>query len=223
MIKIVDTRFGIDIDIKQGYVCSLVIEHPKVFCDFVSDIHGQLCGEKGSVVLSENYVPLDIKKSADVITQLVPFTVNRKELLGKIYSKLNETAVNDEMYLLTLQMYSYMEKYLYELTDSFSSSLVFKRPDDTGWLLKGFGVGFDEQDLSLPEKLLEYMLAMNEYVKKSIFFVVGLRSFLTDKQAYELYRNLLLSGITLICIDSCDCTLLDCEHRTIIDKDMCII
>lgn len=194
-----------------------------MLCDLVSDIHAQLCGEKGSVVLSENYVPLDIKKSADVITQLVPFTVNRKEIIGKVYSKLNETAVSDEMYHLTLQMYSYIEKYLYELTDVFSSSLVFKRPEDAGWLLKGFGVGFDEQDLSLPEKLLEYMLAMNEYVKKSIIFVVGLRSFLTDKQAYELYRNLLLSGITLICIDSCDCTLLDCEHRTIIDKDMCII
>lgn len=223
MKKLIDTQSGLDIDIKEGYVCSLVIEHPQVFCDFVSDVNAQLGGEKGSVVLSENYEPLDIKKTADVITQLVPFTVNRKELISKIYAKLNSVSVSDEMYHLTLQMYSYLEKYLYEITDDLSSFLTVNRPDDISWLLKGFGVGFDEQSLSLPEKLLEYMLAVVEYVKKNNFFVVGLRSYLTDKQAYELYKSVLLNGITLICIDSHDCTLLDCEQRTIIDRDMCII
>ena len=223
MIKIVDVRSGIDIDIKVGYVCSVVAEHPKVFYDLVSDVYAQYGGEKGSVVLSQDYVPLDIKKSAEVITQLVPFTVNRKELIGKIYAKLSEKAVNDDMYHQTLQMYSYMEKYLYEITDGFSSSLVCERPNDINWLLKGFGVGFDEKDMSLPEKLLEYMLAVSEYVKKRIFFVVGLRSCMTDKQAYELYKSVLLNGITLICIESHDHTRLDCEQKTIIDKDMCMI
>lgn len=223
MIKIVDTRFGIDIDIKDGYVCSIVIEHQKVFYDFISDIYRQSVGENGAVVLSENYVPLDIKKSADVITRLIPFTVNRKELLSKVYARLGGAAVSGEMYHHTLEMYSCLEKYLYELTDDFSSSLVFRRANDISWLLKGFGVGFDEQEMSLPEKLLEYMLMMNDYLKKSIFFVVGLRSCLTDKQAYELYKSVLLSGLTLICIDSHDCNRLDCEQKTIIDTDMCII
>ena len=223
MKKIVDSRFGIDIDIHEGFVCSLVIEHSKMFYEFVSDIYRQSVGETGSVILSENYTPLDIKKHADVITQLVPFTVNRKDLINKIYARLSDISVSDELYYLTLEMYSYLEKYLYEITDDFSSLLTFKRPSDIGWLLKGFGLGFDEQELTLSERILEYLIAVNEYIKKNTFIIVGLRSYLSDRQAYELYKSILLRGITLICIDSHECTLLECEQRTIIDSDMCII
>lgn len=53
--------------------------------------------------------------------------------------------------------------------------------------------------------------------------IVGLRIYLTDKQAYGLYKSALLSGITLICVDDRISTLLDCEKRTIIDDDMCMI
>ena len=64
---------------------------------------------------------------------------------------------------------------------------------------------------------------VSEYLKKDIFMIVGLRSYLTDKQAYGLFKSALLSGITLICVDDRISTLLDCEKRTIIDDDMCMI
>lgn len=223
MKKIVDTATGLDIDLKEGYVCSIVIENPKALYGFVSDIYGQCSGGSGQVVLSENYEPMDIKRSAELITQLVPFSINRKELINKIYAQLNTFAFNDEFYQSTQEMLSYSERYIYKLTESFSSLLAINHPNDISWLVKGFGIGYDEQGLTLSEKLLEYMLAVSEYLKKDIFFIVGLRSYLTDKEVYGLYKSALLSGMTLICIDGHDCTLLDCEKRTIIDNDMCMI
>lgn len=223
MKKIIDTATGLDIDIQAGYVCSIVIENPRAMYSFVCDIYAQCSGESGKVVLSENYEPMDLKKTTELITQLVPFSINKKELLNKIYAQLNSLAFKDEFYQSTQEMLSYSERYLYKLTESFSNLFAMKHPDDISWLVKGFGLGYDETGLTLSEKLFEYMLAVSEYLKKDIFIIVGLRSYLTDKQAYGLYKSALLSGITLICVDDRISTLLDCEKRTIIDDDMCII
>lgn len=223
MKKIVDTSSGLDIDLQDGYVCSIVIENPKVLYEFVSDIYVQCSGGTGQVVLSENYEPIELKKTADLITQLVPFSINKKELINKIYAQINSLAFRDEFYQATQEMLAYTERYLYNLTESFSSLFTISQPDDISWLVKGFSLGYDEKGMTLSEKLLEYMLAVSEFLKHSVFFVVGLRSYLTDKDVYGLYKSALLSGMTMICIDDHDCTLLDCEKRTIIDKDMCII
>lgn len=112
---------------------------------------------------------------------------------------------------------------MFELTKDYSSTIVFERPEDITWLLKGFNLGFENEGLSLSERLFEYMTAMTEYVGKKVFFTVGLRSYISDKEASELYKSVLLNGITLICIESHESVLLEQEQRMIIDKDLCII
>jgi len=55
--------------------------------------------------LSEDHIPLDMRKTADLLTQFVPFTVNQKELITKLYAVLKKKAV-DVKCISTLRKYT---------------------------------------------------------------------------------------------------------------------
>lgn len=56
------------------------------------------------MVLSEDHIPLDMRKTADLLTQFVPFTVNQKELITKLYAVLKKKAVDEKMYQYTQEI-----------------------------------------------------------------------------------------------------------------------
>lgn len=210
-------------EIREDKIRIIVIENQHMFYNMISDIRSQLDGNKGEVVLSEDHIPLDMRKTADLITQFVPFTVNQKELITKLYAALKKKAVDEKMYQYTQEIYSYIGEYLYKLIEDEENELDITRPDDITGILKTFDVRFDDSELTLSEKLLEYMLSASELRGHRLFITVNLRSYLTDRETEELFRSLLLKKIKLICIESADHSRLSNEEVIIIDKDMCVI
>ncbi|MCM1579514.1 MAG: type II-A CRISPR-associated protein Csn2 [Ruminococcus sp.] len=209
--------------LEEGSIVTLIIENRDFFSELLSDIIGQTEGTEGSFVLSDDNSPLDMKKRAEIITQFVPFTVNQKELLNKVYAVLKGKAYDDEMYQTTNNMISGIERYLYRLTEDFGSDISIAEPDDISGILKMFNVKINDAGLSLPEKLLEYMLAANEYKGERVFITVNLRSYINDKNAGQLFHDILLNKIKLICIENKEYKKFECEKRFIIDDDLCLI
>ena len=82
-------------EICEDKIPTFVIENQHMFYNMISDIRSQLDGNKGEVVLSEDHIPLDMRKTADLLTQFVPFTVNQKELITKLYAVLKKKAVDE--------------------------------------------------------------------------------------------------------------------------------
>lgn len=210
-------------ELSEDKILSLVIENQHLFCNMITDIQSQLDGNDGEFVLSENYQPLDMRKNTDLISQLVPFTVNQKDLITKLYSLLKKEAVNAEYYQTTYDILSQISKYIYKLTEEQEMELTMTVPEDVAGILKAFDVRFDDKDLTLSEKLLEYMITASELKGTKVFFTVNLRSYLTDNQSEQLFQSLVLRKITLICIESSVHEKFDCEKVVVIDKDMCII
>lgn len=214
---------GLEVFIPDNKVQTIVIEDPRLFYEITNDIYSQIDGNSGDTVLSENYVPLQLSRSADIITQFIPFTTNKKDIISSIYLKLKEKAVNELFYNSTQELYSYVERYLYALVEDSDTELDFCRPGDISSFLKAFDLHIAKTDKKLNEKLFEYILASWEYKKRSVFITVGLRNYITDREAEELFQIVLLNGITLICLESKESLLLKNETRIIIDKDFCII
>lgn len=210
-------------EIREDKIRTIVIENQHMFYNMISDIRSQLDGNNGKVVLSEDHTPLDMRKTADLLTQFVPFTVNQKELIAKLYAALKKKAVNEKMYQYTQEIYGYIGEYLYQLIEDEENELDITIPEDITGILKAFDVRFDDSELTLSEKLLEYMLSASELRGHRLFITVNLRSYLTDRETEELFRSLLLKKIKLLCIESADHTRLSTEEVIIIDKDMCVI
>lgn len=206
-----------------GKVQTIVIEDQKLFYELTNDLFSQINGSSGDIVISENYVPLQLNKTADIITQFIPFTSNKKDILTGIYNELKERAVDEARYNVTQELYTYVEKYLYDLTEDTDVEIEYSRPDDISGILKAFDLHIVEADKKLNERLLEYMLAARKYKKRSVFVTVGLRNYISDRDTKDLFQSVLLGGLTLICLESQEHSLLENETRVIIDKDLCII
>ncbi len=210
-------------EICEDKILTFVIENQHMFYNMISDIRSQLDGNKGEVVLSEDHIPLDMRKTADLLTQFVPFTVNQKELITKLYAVLKKKAVDEKMYQYTQEIYRAIGEYLYQLIEDEENELDITIPEDITGILKAFDVRFDDSELTLPEKLLEYMLSASELRGHRLFITVNLRSYLTDRETEEFFQSLLLKKIRLMCIESADHPRLINEEVIIIDKDMCVI
>lgn len=223
MKMLVYPEIGLNIASEKAEIITVVCEDPVSYYEIISDIYKQITGEKGQIVFSEDYVPIDMSKKAEMLSQFVPFCVNKKELLGKIYQKLNGHAVGEDMYVKTLDLNAAAEKYMFELTNDFSAELEYERPSDMSWLYKAFGVKIREDGKSLTEKIIDHMLAVREYIGDKVFFMVGLRNYITPTQADDLFKCVLLNGLTMVCVESHETALSEYENRTIIDKDICIL
>ncbi|WP_028518830.1 type II-A CRISPR-associated protein Csn2 [Ruminococcus flavefaciens] len=210
-------------ELNEDKILTLTIENQHLFYSIINDIQTQLEGNDGKFVLSENFQPLDMRKYIELITQLVPFTVNQKELVSKLHFLLKRKAVDEIMYQSTHEIISKISEYLYKLTEEQDMELAINAPDDIAGILKAFDVRFEDNDMSLPEKILEYTITSNELKGTKLFIIVNLRSYLTDAQAEQLFQSMLLKKLQLICIESSEHERLKNEEVIIIDKDMCII
>lgn len=210
-------------ELKEDKVLTLVIENQQVFYNLIMDIQNQLEGNSGQFILSEDFTPLELRRNAELITQLVPFTVNQKDLISKLYALLKKKSVDEKMYFSTQKLISEVSDYLYKLTEDENMELTNTVPEDVSGILKAFEVRFDDNGKSLSEKLLEYAITSNELKGKKLLITVNLRSYLNDKDTEHLFQSILLKKINLICIESFEHSRIQYEEILIIDKDMCVI
>lgn len=221
MIVYPDINFSCEVN--EENILTIIIEDQQLFTEIVTDIYSQITGDDGKTVISEDLKPMDMRKHIDLITQLVPFTLNQKELLSRLFSELKESAVDEKMYQRTHKLLALFSEYLYELTEDLDNGIAFDTPEDITGLLKSFNVRFDDDDMSLTEKLLEYMIASYNYKGRRIFVTVNLRNYITDSQAEAFFRSVLLKKLFLICLEGSEHKRLSMERTVIIDWDSCLI
>ena len=214
---------GVVSELDESRVLSIVVENQTLFRSIICDIHEQMTGSSGTFVLSENLSPLDIRKNLDLITSFVPFEVNQKDIISKLYNALKSKAVDSENFQRTQELYSYISKYLFELSSSADKDLIYAVPDDINGILKAFNVRFNDRDMTLPEKIMEYMLISEQLKGTKVFVTVNMRSFISDKKTEQLFKSVVLHKINLICIENKEYSRLDTEKVIIIDEDMCVI
>lgn len=77
--------------------------------------------------------------------------------------------------------------------------------------------------MTLPEKVMEYMLVSEKLKGTRAFVTVNLRSFISDLKTEQLFKSIVLHKINLICIETKEYSRLDTENVIIIDEDMCVI
>lgn len=210
-------------DIPENKVLTIIAENPKLMYELAEDIYNQINGNSGSVVFSENYVPIKPQKAVDLITQFVPFTVNRKDILNKIYTKVNQTSINEKFYKDTQEILSHIELYLYNITEELNVETNFVRPNEITGILKAFDLKIVENEQSLVDKILEYIIACRDYRGCNWFITVGLRNYITSEEAELLFQSVLLNDVTLVCIEGSSQNKVKNETRIIIDNDLCII
>lgn len=221
-MKIILPQVDYVFDCGQDKCCSIVLEKQELFYQVLEDLTQQIQGEEGASVLSEEDKLLSFAKNGEVLSQFVPFDMNKKALLTKITAKFSQLAATEQFYERTQELLAEWEKYLIELSMELVGNFEFSKISVDS-LLKAAGLQIDDQYDNLGEELLDYFELVQEYEGRKLFILVNLRSYMSDDDMEEFLENVLARGIQLLMLEGTERKVLQSENRYIVDADLCLI
>lgn len=221
-MKIICSGISKIFDTDSDYINSIIIENPNLLRELCEDVYNQIQGVDGKTVVSIDDKPVDISKNVEILTQFVPFELNKKSLLNKLVAKIDNLAKDPEYYEYTISELANLENYLWKLTENVGGNVVFPKLTINS-IVKAVGIEFDDDYKSLGEKIIDYMDLVREYDKDKLFMIVNLRSFISDEECSKMYDTMLRKRFHIIMIDNCEKTLCFNEKRVIVDSDCCEI
>ncbi len=206
----------------ESHINTIVIENKTFFRKMVTSLFQQSKGEDGDFVLSEDYTPIEISKHIELLTQFVPFEINKKGILTKLYTAIEKEAVNESNYMVTQELLSDIERYLDSLLFDFSYGFEYEKLS-IGNLIKSVGIVLNEEYENGLEKILDYMQLVREFDREKIFVFVNMRSYYSDESMELFSKEALSRKFKILLIDNVENEQLSNERRLIIDKDLCEI
>lgn len=215
--------YGLNIDLLETKVYSLVIENPRVYAEIVKDLWSECNGREGGIVFAEADKICKPAVCAELITN--PFSVdcNNRKILAKLYSEIAEIVRDEDfaaMEKVNSEIVNLMDLLIQKVPYSLSSNLDM----DIEGLLKLYELKVDIEETDCVTYLFEYMKLKKQICKTSCFFVLGLKNYLTDAELQALYRNIFYEKIHLILLEGGQKRDPLPEEKTwIFDKDLCII
>ena len=210
------------IDWERGYINTFVVENPKMYREFLTELNEQAGGLNGRFVLSQDEI-IDISKSTEIIYNplLISIEDNKKILTG-ILKDFTEIAIND-FYGKTVELYAKINENISDLIFSSGQDLIFDDINDISQILKLYNIHPDTENLSLAEKILLYMELCEKYLKKKLFVFVNLHGYFSAEERELLFKDISYRCHNVLIIERYDVKSSDREIKRIIDIDLCEI
>lgn len=222
-MKLVHPELSSMIIFDENVVNELIIENERFFYYTVNDIYSQINRLSGDYVLSERDEPIDFSKHAELITQFIPFEMNKKPLLTKLYSNMKETSVLSEHYLNTSQIMQEICRYLNGITDETDCNVTFDNAFDISGLFKAVNLRFSDEYEALSEKIIDYMLNVRQFEGEKLYVLVNYRNYVSKSEAEAFVKTVIGHKLKLLLIEGGERERLLCTNRIIIDNELCEI
>ncbi len=205
---------------EDGYVNELVVENKKMFLNMVRDISMQSDGENGRFILSRSNEKLEISKYVEAIVQLVPFDINKKSLLNKLYAAIEKVGLRAENYMKTNELLAKTENYITYLASELSIDIKSQKLALSS-IIKALGFEIDADDETDIEKVFSYMELVRELECDKLFVTVNMRTYFSDDEMERFVQSACLHGFKVLLLESTSYPLLKNTKRYTVDADLC--
>ena len=221
-MKLAHPLFDKPVAIDENKIPVLVIENPSFFSQICFDIHDQCNGNEGRLVLSENQRIFPFSKTVEMIVDYTGIEINNHKILKGIYENINTMAHNEDWYMKTQELKSSINRYFGEIFGEYNFQLMYNHEMDFCKLLKAVDCKLNYEQPTLAEKLIEYCYTVREFCGIRLFFLINLKSYLTEREILDIYEYVIYNKIDLVLIENCDGQRLsEVEETTVIDQDLC--
>ena len=205
----------------ESKVNILVIENQKLFTSILTELYGQINNCKGEFVFSIDNSPKEISKNIEIITQFIPFEINKKTLIGKLLKKMDTIAQGEDFLIKTKELYLFISEYAKILSEEIDHDIDFIYEYDISNILKTIDFKFKEDYESLAEKIIDYMLLVREFDSEKCFVLLNLRNYISDEEIDDFYKTILYNKLKVLIISANDYEHSDYESKIVIDSDLC--
>lgn len=220
-MKLVYYEYGIKIQFRENKIQTLVLEHPRVFRQFVQDLHAQAQGNEGTIILSEQD-EINIHKEVELIMSPLDININNKRIISQLYDEL--LSISNEFIEEKFQMNSKIINYLDTLIwkSSYENLKINLMPK---WenLFKLYEIQIDIETTTLFEKLIEYLKVCSSILKTKLYIFVNLNQYFEESEILEFIEWIKRLKINVLLIESVE-PLYNADNDVyIIDRDYCLI
>lgn len=208
---------------REDKINILVIENQKYFTHFLKQLWKGVQKQESEIVLSENHVPVDLSKKLETVQNYVPFEINKKTLLTKLYQRAQSVMMNEDFYMMTGEIIEQNVNFLNKVIQTLPFAIDISPDYDISYIMKSVNMRFDSDYDSLSEQLIDYMETVNELEGEKCFALVNLRNYIDDDEIDSFYKSILYKKLCVLVVSANDYTLSKYEHKTIVDRDLCVI
>lgn len=222
-MRLVERELGLEIEIKENMVSVIVVEDVALRLSMVEELYSQVMGKDGNWLLVENEKNYELGKKVEIILEPFSLELNNRKVKTKLYQDI-KTVAQDFCFSQGLEVHSHICNYLEELLERIPYPIKYEEEWNVVELLKAYEVELVEECDNMCEKLFHYIKLINHVCGISIFVIVNIKQYLTEKQIFELYKLAMYDKIQLVLIEfNMFNEKFDCEEIYILDKDGCII
>lgn len=208
------------VDVTYDSPMTIVIENAGLFRNVISEIINQCDGYDGNFVVSENNELLEFSKNCILISDVFKLDFMKRDIKSRIQKILEMEMINEDS---TNELISSIEQYAGNVSENFNYPLKFKMdllPTD---IIKMLNFEIDEADSGPLEKLVDYLDIYSNLLAKRLIIIVNMKDILTGEEYKEISEDLQNRQINLMMIERHTHDFDDCNHRLIIDEDLCEI
>ncbi len=200
-----------------------IIESPELFATYVSEIKKQIRGGEGGFVLSDNEEELELFRYAEIITDPLSIDLNDRKIQKRLYIELAELARSEELFFATQEMEAVLHRYFLQLEYVSGYAMEDALEIDITTIFKAIGVQLENKADNFFENLLQYMKIMVELMRKKVFVLINIGSYLSAFQVKQLLEMAVYDEIILLFIENVRRGFSKEGMYCIIDKDGCEI
>lgn len=220
-MKLVYYEYGIKIEFRENRIQTLVLEHPKVFSQFLRALYEQSLDGEGPIVLSDSK-EINLHKEMELILSPFEININSKKIIGQLYRELqniaNETL--EEKFQINSEIVNYLEQLIWKSSyENLKMNLVPKWEN----LFKLYEIQIDTDSTTLFEKLIEYLKVCSAILKIRLYVFVNLRQYFEEFEIIELIEWIKRLKIHVLLIESVEPVYNADTDIYIIDQDYCWI
>lgn len=220
-MKLVIKSFNLVVELEENIVDIFVIENPRVMTDVIlntindakSDIKILLIENDGEDIPSAKY---------ELITSPFIISLNSKKILGSALKDIEASICEnyfDKFQEINTDILNLLDQAILDLPYDISFDCIKDIKD----IIKICDITFEEKQLSLLEKITDYIKLESKILKLKCIIFVNLHDFLDDDEIMLLYKEAFYQKVQLIMIESHEITKKSCARIHVIDQSQCII
>ena len=208
--------------LSENVLYTIVIESPALMCQFIEDLYSTLNTSDDSFSLFLGEKKLNVPKIVDFIYNPFGIELNQKKIITKIYQQMEGTAEDAEFFQETLEMKNMLNKYVSGLLAVTELPLVYDYNFQVSKLLSGLGISLD-QEISLLDRLLQYVDLYNKILGVELFIFYGLSNLFSQSDIEQFAKEVAYKKIYLVLLENSLKDWFPKEKIKVVDKDLCVV
>lgn len=215
---------GIESKLETDRINALVLEDSEQYTEMIQELWNQIHKVEETLFLygAENEL-LDMSKRCDILFSIRDLTLQNSRIQKKLMTYLAEEIQMGELYDKIVENQAELLQIMEEVKNLSEYPICMNEDYNILDILKYVGIKLSETEGSFCEKLIDYMKISYDFLKIDVFFVVGCKGYLKEKDYKYLQEWTRYQQIALVLIECDEDRLPLGMNKYIIDRDRCVI